>query len=118
MRTNRNQFRDDLANSLRGTLLVIRPKLRCPSDEEAEAIANCVIKFLDREMLIDRAELNEALLETFRTNIEELRHLRYRYNSIVGAINSLIEAKTRIDEIFTKSNLNETSWFASSPIKT
>jgi hypothetical protein len=100
MRIHLGQLRDEMANSLRGTLLITRPTLRCPNDEEAEAIARHVMKWLDREpqMLIYRAELNDGFVDKFREASERLEIFEFRYNQIKTAIAELTEAQACIDE--------------------
>jgi hypothetical protein len=99
MRINLNQLRDDLAESLRGTLLVTRPDLRCPNDEEAEAIATHVLGWLDKipEQPLIRAEFNDRFREEFNRVAEKLEIYEFRYGQIKGAVADLIEASNVID---------------------
>jgi hypothetical protein len=101
MRINLNQLRDDLANSLRGTLLVTRPTLRCCNDEEAEAIATHVLRWLDSipEQPLIRAEFNDRFREEFNRVAERAEQLEMRYGQIRGAITNLVEAQNNLDSI-------------------
>ena len=89
--------RDDLAHELRGTLLITKPTLRCPTDQEAELIATIAVKYF-RDLLW-RAELKESFLEESAKMSEQLVVFRWQFANLKRSLADLSTAQSRLEEV-------------------